>query len=66
MSRSPHTWFRKGTPVRVVMKDGTVHYGRFVDAKSLYFVLDNCKLKRTELKTATIHKPRPHEMKENK
>lgn len=66
MSRSPHTWFRKGTPIRVVLKDGTVHYGKFVDAKSLYFVLDNRKFKRTELKTASIHKPMTHEMKGNK
>jgi hypothetical protein len=37
--RTPHTAFKKGTTIRVVMRDGTVHIDKFIDKKSGVVVL---------------------------
>ena len=38
--RTPHTGFHKGTPVLVILRDGTAFRDKFLDKKSGYVVLE--------------------------
>ena len=61
MPNTPHTRFAKGRCIRVVMKDGSVHIGKYNSTKNKYLFLDDVKLDRSKVVVANYYRPMPKE-----
>lgn len=53
-----HHGFKKGKRVYVVLKDGTDLVSKFVDSTSQYLILEDYKIKWSDIRCTTINKNR--------
>ncbi len=64
--RTPHTHFRRATPLRIILRDGQRIYDRYGDHGSGYMVLrEYGRLELKVVKAVTIWKGGPLEVAEN-
>ena len=53
MNAAPHTHFPRGRRVRVVLRDGTVIVGKFMERTSRHIVLDSHRIRTNTLRSVT-------------
>lgn len=56
--RATHANFQKGKAVRVSLRDGTVVFGKFEEARARFIVVSGIKYAKCELKSVSIEKTR--------
>lgn len=55
--RTPHTHFERGTPLRIILRDGQILYDRFEDHGSGHMRLrESGKLQLNRIKSVTVWK----------
>ena len=54
--RTPHTGFKKGTTIRIVMRNGIVYIDKFVDKKSGVVILKTLRIPIKDIRVISIYK----------
>lgn len=58
----PHMGARKGSPVKVILKDGTRLLDKFLGGTDRFMFLEKAgRLLKSDVRAFSIYKPQPHE-----
>ncbi len=61
--RTPHTSFKQGTKIRIILRDGKMIVTKFLDKKSGKMITTDGEINIADIRSCSFYKPHPHEMK---